>query len=397
MKYIDVLRMSFGNLRRNKLRTFLTVTGVVVGIGAIVFLVSLGFGLQELAVSKVANLEALTLITVNSGSGADTALNETAVKKFEVINNVNLVSPILSTPAQIKNGEKSADTVVYGINPAFIGLEDVKPKWGENISEKDEKGVILSQAVVKGMEIDDPTQIIRKELNFNLIQLDDSGNIKNAEGTNVSLKVTGVTSEDKTKYSYANINILKGMDGKKYNSVKVQVKKRNDLADVRKAIESMGYPTTSIKDTVDQIDKAFVVIKSVLGGFGFVALFVAAIGIFNTMTISLLERTHEIGIMKAIGARNKDVSRIFTAEASIIGLMGGFSGVFAGWLGGAVINSLANYMATQVGGEQNHFFSTPLWFGAGVVTFAFLVSTISGIYPAKRAARLDPLEALRYE
>lgn len=397
MKYIDVLRMAVGNLRRNKLRTFLTVTGVVVGIGAIVFLVSLGFGLQELAVSKVANLEALTLITVNSGSSDETNLNEAAVKKFEVIDNISVVSPVLNTPAQIKLSENTSDTVVYGINPAFIGLEDVKPKWGENISENDEKGVILSQAVVKSMEIDDPNQIVGKELEFNLIQLDESGNIKNAEGTNITLKVKGVTSEEKTKYSYTNINILKELDGKKYNSVKVQVEKRNDLGDVRKAIESMGYPTTSIKDTVDQIDKAFVIIKSILGGFGFVALFVAAIGIFNTMTISLLERTHEIGIMKAIGARNKDVARIFTAEASLIGLMGGFSGVFAGWLAGAAINSLANYMATQVGGEQNHFFSTPIWFGGGVITFAFLVSTISGIYPAKRASRLDPLEALRYE
>ncbi len=166
---------------------------------------------------------------------------------------------------------------------------------------------------------------------------------------------------------------------------------------VRKAVESMGFPTTSINDTVDQINQVFVIVQFVLGGFGFVALMVAAIGIFNTLTIALLERTHEIGIMKAIGGRNTDVAFVFTAEASMIGLFGGLFGVSVGWLLGKIINLLINFVATSVGGTSNSLFSTPWWFALFVVLFAFLVSTIAGILPARRAAKLDPLEALRYE
>jgi len=398
MKIIDVLRLAIGNLKRNKLRTFLTVSGVVVGIGSIVFLVSLGFGLQRLATKKVASLDALTLLTVNPGNKEDTFLTESAVEKFKKLDNVDIVSPILSTPGQITKGEASSDTVIYGVDPKYLELEDAKPKWGKTLKDNSEKEVIISQAVIKTLELGEPEKAVGQELSFNIIQLDDQGNIKSTEGIKMFLKVSAVTGEEKVKYSYVPISILKEIDGKKYNSIKVRVKKRNDLKDVRKAIESMGYPTTSIKDTVDQIDRAFVIIKGILGGFGFVALFVAAIGIFNTMTISLLERTHEIGIMKAIGGRDKDIARVFTAESSLIGLMGGLFGVLAGWLVGRGINALANFMASSVGGETNDFFYMPLLtFALPVILFSFLVSTFSGIWPARRAARLDPLEALRYE
>lgn len=397
MRIIDILRMAIGNLKRNKLRTFLTISGVVIGIGSIVFLVSLGFGLQRLATKKVANLDALTLITVNPGNKEETSLTETTVEKFKKLDHVEIVSPILSTPGQVVRGGASSDTVIYGVDPKFFDLEDAKPKWGGKIKEG-EKKVVISKAVLENLELKDPEKAIGQELGFSVIQLDERGNIKSTEGVKILLKVAGVSAEEKIKYSYVPLSILKELDGKKFNSIKVRVKKRNDLSDVRKAIESMGYPTTSIKDTVDQIDRAFVIIKSILGGFGFVALFVAAIGIFNTMTISLLERTHEIGIMKAIGGRDKDIARIFTAESSLIGLAGGIFGVLAGWLLGRGINALANFMAASVGGEQNEFFYTPfLSFSLPVIIFSFLVSTISGIWPAKRAARLDPLEALRYE
>jgi putative ABC transport system permease protein len=182
-----------------------------------------------------------------------------------------------------------------------------------------------------------------------------------------------------------------------YSEIKVKVAERKQVNTIRKTIESMGYPTTSVKDTVDQIDQAFIIIKSVLGGFGMVALFVAAIGIFNTMTISLLERTHEIGVMKAIGGRNRDVARVFTCEAAIIGLLGGLFGVLAGWALGLALNGLVNFIATSVGGEANDYFLLPIDFILIVIVFSFVVSTIAGIWPARRAAKLNPLEALRYE
>jgi putative ABC transport system permease protein len=397
MKFSDIMRMAIGNLRRNKMRTLLTVAGVVVGIGAIVFLVSLGFGLQNLLVNQVANLEALTVITVRPGSQEDKTISADVVERFKGFGEAVAVSPKLSYPAQITLDDANSETIVTGVEPEHFGFEDIKVDYGEGSLAGAENAAIVSVASLKALNLTNPDEVIGKELDFKIIQVDEAGNIKKDTEDIVTFKIVGMTAEDKIKYAYVPLKIIKDLDGEQYSEVKVKVAERNQVANVRKTIESMGFPTTSIKDTVDQIDQAFVIVKSVLFSFGLIALFVAAIGIFNTMTISLLERTHEIGIMKAIGGRNKDVSRVFTAEAAMIGLMGGLSGVAAGVMLGFVLNGLVNFIATSVGGEANSYFTTPLDFMLLVIAFSFAVSTVAGIWPAKRAAKLNPLEALRYE
>jgi putative ABC transport system permease protein len=395
MKLIDIFRLSLGNLRRNMLRTVLTISGVVVGIGAIVFLVSLGFGLQNLAVSKVANLDALTLLTVSAGQKEGVVLNKEAVEKFGNIPGVIAVSPILSYPAQVIIPGASGDTIAYGVTPKFFNLEDIKADYGsKEFSDDNANEAIVSIASLKAINLTDPSTAIGKEIDFKIVKVAE-GDKK--EENIVKLKIVGITKEESTKYAYMPIGVINKFDGKVYNSVKLKTAKRDEMAEVRKTVESMGYPTTSVKDTVDQINQIFVIIQGILGGFGMIALMVAAIGIFNTLTIALLERTHEIGIMKAIGGRNRDVALVFTAEASMIGLFGGLIGLTTGWLLGAIINLFVNFVATSVGGAANSLFYTPVWFGSFVVIFAFVVSTIAGIMPAMRAAKLDPLEALRYE
>jgi putative ABC transport system permease protein len=395
VKIIDILRLSFGNLRRNMLRTVLTVSGMVVGISTIVFLVSLGFGLQNLAVSKVANLDALTLLSVNASQKEGISLNKDAVDKFTSIKGVIAVSPILSYPAQIVVVGGSGDTIAYGVTPKYFELEDINADYGsKKFSGDDAQEVIVSVGSLKAVNLTDPSTALGKEVDFKIVKIVEGGQ---KEENMVKLKIVGITKDETTKYAYMPINMVNKFDGKVYNSVKLKTAKRDEMAEVRKTVESMGFPTTSVKDTVDQINSIFVIIQWVLGGFGMVALLVAAIGIFNTLTIALLERTHEIGIMKAIGGRNSDVALVFTAEASMIGLFGGTIGLTIGWLIGILINLLVNFVATSVGGGANTLFYVPLWFGSFVVIFALTVATIAGVMPATRAAKLDPLEALRYE
>lgn len=395
MKLIDVLRLAFGNLRRNMLRTVLTISGVVVGISTIVFLVSLGFGLQNLAVSKVANLDALTLLTVNQSQKEGIILNQEAVDKFTNIPGVIAVSPLLSYPAQIITSGASGDTIAYGVMTKYFNLEDIKADYGSSsFSSENANEAIVSVGSLKAVNMTDPSTTLGKEVDFKIVKVTDGD--KKQENI-VKLKIVGITKDETTKYAYMPIGVINKFDGKVFNGVKLKTAQRDDMTEVRKTVESMGYPTASVKDTVDQINQIFVVIQWVLGGFGMVALMVAAIGIFNTLTIALLERTHEIGIMKAIGGRNRDVAFVFTAEASMIGFFGGTIGLLTGWLLGFLINLLVNFVATSVGGGADKLFYTPLWFASFVVIFAFTISTIAGIMPARRAAKLDPLEALRYE
>jgi len=182
-----------------------------------------------------------------------------------------------------------------------------------------------------------------------------------------------------------------------YNSAKVKVDSRDDINEVRTKIEGMGFAVTSIADTISQVDRTFRVIQIVLAAFGAIALLVAAIGMFNTMTIALLERTRDIGVMKAIGVRNRDVYRMFLSESTLIAMIGGIGGLGGGFLISKLINLAVNSLAKSVGGEPQTLFATPYWFAIGIFVFAIFVGLSTGYYPSRRAARINPLDALRYE
>lgn len=398
MKFSDVLRLSAGNLKRNKMRSILTITGVTIGIAAIVFLVSLGFGLQQLSIKKITSLEALTTITVSPGNNPQAKLDEENVEKFKKIKGVSNVSATYSVPSQVSFEGKTTDSITYGLNPEFIDIEGLKIKEGKAFSGNEAKETVISQSVLKVFDIKDYKTVLGKDLEISFIVLDEEGNIKKISESlsKQSFKIVGLTDDEKNNI-YVPISYIKPLGIKYYNRAKVKVEERSDLGPVRGEIDALGFTTVSVKDTITQIDRIFLIVKIILGAFGMIALLVASIGIFNTMTIALLERTHEIGIMKAIGATDKDIKRTFISEVAIIGLLGGILGVISGIAGGKLVNLLINSLAQAVGGEPNTIFYTPIEFIFLSIFFSFLVSTLAGLYPAKRASKLNPIEALRYE
>jgi putative ABC transport system permease protein len=182
-----------------------------------------------------------------------------------------------------------------------------------------------------------------------------------------------------------------------YTSLSVRVRNPNHVPDVEDAIKKMGFGAFSLVDATRSMRQFFAVLDGFLAIFGSLALAVASIGIVNTLVMAILERRREIGIMKAIGASDADVRRLFFAEAGAMGLVGGTAGVTLGWVIGRLIN-----FGTNVYLERQHFppaqiWSVPLWLVLGAIAFSVVVSLVSGLYPASRAARLDPVQALRYE
>lgn len=401
MKIIDIIRMAIGNLRRNKMRTYLTVLGVSIGIGAIVFLVSLGFGLQSLSVKKITAIEAINVINVDKGQTPEAQLTKETVKKFKATDGVVGVSRTYLLSAKFSLNGKETTCTLEGIDPQFSSLEDITTEGGlgRNLQEGKEDEVVVTRAALKIFDFKEAQDALGKEALFKIIVLDKEKRPVETKNPAASprLKIVGITKEDEKSYVYTNIENLEKLGIDFYSSLKVKVSSKDKIKPVKKTIESFGFPTTSIEDKIAQIDQIFLIAKIILGGFGMIALLVASIGIFNTMTIALLERTHEIGVMKAIGSNNYDIKRMFITEASIIGFLGGMLGVGLGYLVGFLINMLVNFLAVTFGGQANQIFFTPLWFTFGAVIFAFMVSTLAGIYPARRAARLNPIEALRYE
>jgi putative ABC transport system permease protein len=182
-----------------------------------------------------------------------------------------------------------------------------------------------------------------------------------------------------------------------FSSLSVRVASPNQVPLVEDAIKKMGFNAFSLVDATRSMRQFFAVLDGFLAIFGSLALAVASIGIVNTLVMAILERRREIGIMKAVGASDADVRGLFFAEAGVMGLVGGAVGVTLGWVIGRLIN-----FGTNIYLERQHFppaqiWSVPLWLVLGAVAFSIVVSLVSGLYPAARAARLDPVQALRYE
>ena len=182
-----------------------------------------------------------------------------------------------------------------------------------------------------------------------------------------------------------------------YSSISVRVGDPTQVQPVENAVKKMGFNTFSILDATRSLRQFFAVLDLFLGIFGSLALAVASIGIVNTLVMAILERRREIGIMKAIGASDADVRTLFFAEAGAMGALGGIVGVALGWTIGQAINFGTNIYLKRQALPPEHFWSVPWWLVGGAIVFAFIVSLVSGLYPAGRAARLDPVQALRYE
>src|SRR5260221_12927643 len=159
----------------------------------------------------------------------------------------------------------------------------------------------------------------------------------------------------------------------------------------------MGFSVFSLNDALQGAKRAFIILDIVLRLIGAIALAVSSLGIVTAMVMSILERTREIGIMKAIGGSDGDIRRIFLIEASAIGLLGGLAGVVLGWVVGRAINFGANIYIENQGGTPGNLFPLPWRLIGGAIGFSIVVSLVAGSYPASRAARLDPIQALRHD
>jgi len=191
---------------------------------------------------------------------------------------------------------------------------------------------------------------------------------------------------------------LSTSDTEGYDSAVVRVNDPVALTQVRNRLKELGFASFSIVDQLEQFRTVFLIIDSVLGLLGGISLLVASFGIANTMIMSILERTREIGIMKAIGAEDREIKLIFFVEAAVLGLCGGIIGVFAAWAIDGIANRLAyRFILKPQGASFVDFFSLPPLLTTGAILFALIVSIVAALYPAARAARIDPVRALRHD
>lgn len=398
MRITDTIHLSIETFKNRKSRTFLTALGVAIGIGAVLFLVSLGYGLQNLLLERITTAESFLTLDVASSDTNIIPLNQETLNKISQVPGVARVSPQAVFPGQISANNLTSESVVSFIDPDFFALNGALPTYGETFKESETSKVVVNTKVAELFSLT-PEELVGRKIRFVVFQsIDSDGETDEVETVDMlqDFEIAGVIEEsDAAIQIFANRKLPIKIE--EFAFVKVQVNDDAVLEQAREQLLNMGFVVSAISDIVEQANKIFRAIQITLAVFGVVAVIVAAISLANTMTISLLERTQEIGVMRAIGASKSDIRNLFLIESTLIGLSGGVLGILIGWIGTVLVNFGLNLLATNLGGNAVDIFSTPLWFIIFVLAFSTSVGLITGFFPARRAAKLNPLTALRYK
>lgn len=592
---VNLIELSVRNMKAKKTRTVITIGGMAIGIGTIVFLVSVGYGLQELVVSRVARLEEMRQADVSPQAGGTVRITDKTLNDFNGIPNVEMSLPLIAVVGRVSYQNSISDMAVFGVTSEYLKQSAIRPvmgtifdsnqvsveisslsmgqvagvstykdvvAMGESMGEVEftinqdawirvrsgpstdeviigytrrSEGILQGEQVWGGSYIDDDGageagelesgeaagkwikakvflwtkeecsveeesdciggryKALRDEdgtlvqklgyfaqigVNVNRVEVKEEANVlgittedvlgdstlewveiasesgkaeqestKTIEMSNEALRqavvnramlnvlgiketealgktfkasfvvtgdlleeedekiesaeteytIVGVTPDDKTPVFFVPFMDLRSLGITNYSQIKLVVTNSSDLEQTRRQIEAMGYVTRSVADTVMQINALFGTARTLLAVLGMVALAVAALGMFNTLTVSLLERTREVGLMKAMGMKSSEVSELLLTESMIMSFMGGILGIILGFVLGKLTGLILSAFAVFKGVGLVDVSYVPLPLIITVVFLSLLVGIATGIYPAKRATKISALNALRYE
>lgn len=399
MKSLDLFSLSTRMFRTNPSRTWLTVLGISVGISAVLFLVSLGYGLQNVILQKIVFNQALLSLAITPSSDL-IILDDKALADISQIPTVTDVTPLAKFTGQLSLDGINGTVDMRVADANYFSYSGTAVKFGSLYESGDQNQLIISEAVLKLFGITDPNSVLGKKINVKIFT---NKNVLDNEQLEifelpVSYTIKGVIEDNQESYVFLPLKEVSSfVKINHYEQARVKVNSSQDLNLVKEQVIERGYQTQSLSETIDQANKIFRVIQIVLGLFGAVALIVSSIGMFNTMTVTLLERTNEIGIMRALGASKSNLRNLFLSESIIIGFLGGVVGTLIGILLGQIFNFVINSLASKFGGAKTNLFVYPVSFLLIIIFLSVFIGFLSGIFPARRAAAMDPLEALRYK
>ncbi len=402
MRVQDLAQLSTRMFKTNPLRTWLTILGMGVGTGAVVVLVGLGFGLQKIILEQIVFGETLLSLGVSATGAQNLKLTTETVNKFEQQPEVLDAAPLARFPALITFKGLTGNVFIQGVEPPYLRYAGVAVSAGEAFTDADAgdtNTVMLSPAVLKLFGIEEASEFIGQKVTFRiLIPANDGTDATNEIIIDKEYTVRGITKEEGVLNAMMMLPELRNYVGiEEYERIQVRVDTNDNLPIIEKKLIEEGYRVTALSKTVEQASKIFQGVQIVLATFGGIALVVSAIGMFNTMTVTLLERTKEIGIMRTIGASPNDVKYLFVSESVVVGFLGGVSGIVMGVGLGVTVNVFLNIVAGQFGGQAVQLFSFPIGFLIFIALFSAAVGYLTGIFPARRASSLNPLDAIRYE
>jgi ABC-type lipoprotein export system ATPase subunit/ABC-type lipoprotein release transport system permease subunit len=417
LQFADLVRTAFSNLSRRVVRSSLTVFGVLIGIITIVTMLSVAVGV-ELEVQR--NIESVGLESVfvspprPQGDPLDpyadplpiSPITPAAVQKLRAMPQVASVEPQVDLPAyldlRVKAGTRVASATVESSTGGLSVFQAEAPMLaGRKLNPGEGRGVVLSSRLASALGFGDGQQLVGQKVSL-IVRLPRGETnefpvtVVGVEQNHESIIALGVDdATDIKRWWYGQPNIL---DTRGYDGVVIKATSLATVGAVVDQVKALGFQARSLQTFLDVASRIFAVLNALLGSVGGLALLVAALGVTNTMTMAVYERTREIGMMKAIGASRGEVLSLFVAESSFIGFLGGVLGLILGALLGRGVDWVGHwYLQSQNVQGIGALSVVPWWLAVGVVAFGTLIGLAAGIWPARRAARLDPVAALRYE
>jgi len=445
MKLRDMTELAVRNLREAILRNSLTTLGVAVGVASLVAMLSLGVGLQQLATSRLSKSGLFDSIFVTAktnlrGPGAGPPATRTAAPKARPLNedareeltklpNVIEVYPQIRFFTEVRFDGKPFATMVAGMpesskaSGSFDGMQGsffsaanadeaiLQAEFAKELNPQTSsligKDLVLRYAERQALAAPDGSQegggfsVVPKEKHLRIIGVVETEPASGFGGFGSGRLLIPLTVAETLRAAQVNDlrDVLRDTAGDKpaYASLTVRVKSPSLVDATEAKIKEMGFGAFSLLDASKSLRIFFSVFDLLLGIFGSLALAVATLGIINTLVMAILERRREIGVLKALGAADSDVKQLFFVEAGVMGLAGGVFGVFFGWLIGQTLTLGTNIYLKRQDLPGVQISSVPWWLIGGAIAFALLVSLVAGLYPASRAAKLNPVDALRYE
>lgn len=390
--------IAFRNLWAKKLRTMLTISGVVIGIGAIVFLISLGLGLQNVVANQVVGSSSIKTIDVTTANSKSLHLTNDAATRIRNLENVTSVTHTYASGGGVSLKGARTDAVVYGADQGYLELSSLRLAAGKSLKLESDKDALVNLSLLKAIGLTEAAEAIGKTLTVRITSINADAAAADRKPLEAEVTIVGVLETGAGSEIFIRDTVFANAGATQYSQLKVVAKTKETITPIRKQIDGLGFTTVSPIDTLEQINQIFRFFNFILAGFGGIGMTIAVLGMFNTLTISLLERTREIGLMVSLGARRRDIRRLFIIEALCLSFGGGIIGLLGAVGVGQLVNLFLSQLAASRGVKDSiSIFSTPLWFVLGILTFVAVIGLLVVYYPARRAARISPIDALRRE
>lgn len=444
MNKSDLLSMSLKSLWRRKTRTILTIVGVVIGTASIIIMLSLGIAMDQGFKEQLKQMGSLNTIEVqaqfsqpqpNDRNNKPALLDAAAVTRFKEIDGVEAVMPQKSTNMRVVSGKMVGDLTIIGVNPENLEAFDYKIEKGRLLLPSDKEAILFGNQVINNFynsRLRDPwanapmnppqVELITDRL---ILTADMEYGQRRRSNTDADYKppkphkargigILAMSNDEKDYNAYMNLTVLEkiiaedqkgnresrpqpGVNNQnQYDTIKVKVADINQVVAVQDKLKEWGYQVFSLTDMLNEMKKTSRTLQAILGGIGAISLLVAAIGITNTMIMSIYERTREIGVIKVLGANVADIKRLFLLEAAMIGFGGGFIGALFSYLISWGLNKVGSGFMANMGGTST-ISVIPVWLTLAAIAFATLVGIVAGYSPARRAMNLSVLDAIRSE